>query len=349
MKRFRAGIKLGVIVVLVACILWIAVMRRDLSLEHHGRRIASTRSVATAWTWLTNHSILVCDAEPVKATPGPARIIDTRTGAATALPFRFKAYPVSLSASPDGSMIVWDEWHSTYVHLDRVDGSQQVSIKGIAGDRVSSLDSYSWLPDGSHFLKLEAPDGTDKPQRLISRSVRSPYTATVISLPAVEDQLFSTLAVPTWADARRAVITENDDLTGIQATTWALSLGPPVKVHAKYAFHMPGSLSYLLWIGSLSPDGTRVALVLDTVEHPPVLVETLRRMHIPVRWHARQLQSVWVCSLTGRGGHEAAHIDVPPSAAVPGGKLPLDGLKWSPDGKQLGCMTTSGLYVVDAD
>jgi hypothetical protein len=342
---------LALVVAISSAVVLVALPRRDLRLEHRGRRITRHLAPPVTWTWLTDHTVLLSSDANVNGTAPVVRIIDTRTGKESRLPFGFARFPVKLSASSDGKTVIWNEMSSfkdVKVHLDRVDGSQHLLFKSTASDDFPSFDLYCW-PDGSAaFIRcIRVEDGSPfgDSQALVVRSVSSPHKATTIPVDPENRLLFSSFAFRAWEDVRATELIAYG--TGIRASTWAFSLNRPFKAQAKYEFQIPGSLSWNVWIGSLSPDGTRLAFVLDSVERPPAMVTALQRMHIPIPWHPRQVQSIRVCSITGRGMHEVANVDFP----HPGLRYDrqLFDMLWSPDGKQLGCMTTSGLYVVNAD
>jgi hypothetical protein len=235
------------------------------------------------------------------------------------------------------------------IHLDRVDGSQHTVSKS-ALHEVFSYSTYHWLPDSSSIARPKRPERAEDfegPQKLIAWSAKSPQMATVTPLAETTDNWFSSFAFRAWNDVRGAEV--GTDSTGIQATTWIFALKPHSTVREKFTFHMPGRMSHSLWTGSLSPDGTRLAFVLDTTERPPAIVQALRYMHVSVPWQAKPVQSIWVCSITGRGGHEVAYAEPMPPGLPRAGRPSLFHIQWSPDGRKLGCMTMNGLYLVSAD
>jgi hypothetical protein len=350
MKQFR-GWRILAVVVGVLGLAVITVPGRDMRLEHRGKWVSECMEPIGGWIWLNGHSILVYGPDPQGGPTTVARSIDTRTGRRTTLPIRLTSTPYSMSASPDGSTVVWDEirGHDTYVHIDHVDGTRHLVVKSAEASPNHVAYDYFWMADGSCFARLTGvypTEGVKGTPTLIVRKLSDPNAATVVRLSAAGKHWFDSFAFRSWDDLRGAEVDLN--APPIHASTWQLSLHKPDHPGIKYPARVPGRLSMGMWLGGLSPDGTRLVSVVDRVTRPPAIVEMLQRIH-HIPWPTGRMRVLWVCSITGKDGHEAAHMDLPSPGTVGDGLVEIMDVRWSPDGRQVGCMTTGGLYVVSAD
>jgi hypothetical protein len=322
--------------VVSACIFALVMAWTDPSLEHRGKRIASL-SPAGNWTWLTSHSVLIYTWPEREARNALVQSVDIDTGQRKTLPIDYKDTSTSLCATPDGRTVAWEQpdpqgWT---IHIAHTDGSGQIAVKDIPGGSLRNALAYGWMADGSGLI------GVTQSNDLWICRIKAPAT--------VDSVMFNhwgmSYVFHSWNDIRCASINAYSDGT-LDATTVTYSLDDPSVERKKYEFSKPWPQLTGAWSCSLSPDGKRLAFIIDLIPRAPAIVETLDRLHIHLPWSSPVLETLWVCSVTGAGMHQLAQVDSPQVQDM-STEATLTHLQWSPDGRRLGCTYKNCLYVVN--